>query len=217
MHKLKLPKILQPFDCSNLIRLGKPNDGGYLINQLDVMKTNKLVSFGIGEDFSFEEQFLNLNNCSMSSYDSSIDINKEPYTSFFVGNKIHYSENIDEKNLTIEDDVFLKCDIEGGEYTILNELINQSHKLTGLVIEFHDVNRSIDTIFNFISKIDLKLIHLHINNYFYYKTDNGIIPDILELSFTSSRNIRYNDSLSLPNILDMPNNPNDSDFEIEFT
>lgn len=216
MHKLKLPKILQPFDCDDLIRLGKSNDGGYLVNQQDILKTNKLVSFGIGEDFSFEQQFLNLNNCGLTSYDSSVDINKEPHKSFFVDNKIHIKQNIECNNLSLEQNTFLKCDIEGSEFNILNELINQSSNLTGLVIEFHEVNRNIDTIFNFISKVNLKLIHLHINNYFYYKTENGVVPDILELSFTSSRNIAYNINLNLPHILDMPNNPNDLDFEIKF-
>jgi hypothetical protein len=50
----------------------------------------------------------------------------------------------------------------------------------------------------------------------YYKTENGVVPDVIELTFTSSENIIYDKNLTLPNVLDMPNNPNDLEFHIDF-
>ena len=31
MKNVTLPKILQPYSCADLIRVGKDNDGGYLV------------------------------------------------------------------------------------------------------------------------------------------------------------------------------------------
>ena len=62
----------------------------------------------------------------------------------------------------------------------------------------------------------LSLYLFHLNNYFYYKTDSGCIPDILELSFTSSPNIRLAKEINMPNKLDMPNNPDGEEFKILF-
>lgn len=214
MHQSLLPKIFKPFHCSNLIRIGKDFDGGYLVNKDDVLKTKKLISFGIGEDFSFEKEFVEMSGCSCDSYDETVDLN----LSFIQ----HHIQNVDKnefvKILSKESgDVFLKCDIEGNEYQLFEEIINYSHLFSGMVFEFHDVTKpkNFNELTNLISKIDQKLIHIHINNYFYYKTPNGPVPDIFELTFTSSKNIK-NSFVQIPNSLDMPNNPNDEQFEISY-
>ena len=112
----------------------------------------------------------------------------------------------------------MKCDIEGSEYGILEDIIKHTKRFTGMVIEFHDINKqeNFHSLINFISKIDQKLLHVHVNNYFYYKTDTGCVPDILELTFTSSSNIKLEKIIALPNSLDMPNNPEDEEFKIIF-
>ena len=60
------------------------------------------------------------------------------------------------------------------------------------------------------------MIHTHINNYFYYKKDDLLIPDILELTFTSSQNIMYDESITLPHNLDQSNDPTGVDFVTVF-
>lgn len=231
MYTIKLPKILQPFSCSDIIRLGKPNDGGYLVNELDIAKTKKLISFGVGHDWSFEKEFLTKNNCSLIAYDSSllgnIDLENSYYEEFFSGQNVHIKKNIGNQSdqircsdaLSDSDFIFLKCDIEGNEYEILDEILLNQNRLSGLIIEFHNINNfdNFNSITNFIAKINLKLLHMHINNYFYYKHgENEAIPDICEMTFTSSSNIYYDSSLVLPNYLDMPNNPESSDFKVVF-
>lgn len=217
MHIAKVPKLFQPFYCRDLIRLGKKNDGGYLVNSYDILAAKKLVSFGIGEDLSFETDFLEKNNCPLVAYDENAKVD----LSFFKDNKKLILENITEKSMLLnilEDCVFLKCDIEGSEYKILDEIIKYSSRLTGMVFEFHAINEkdNFDSLINFISKVKQKLVHIHVNNYFYYKAENRSIPDIFELTFTSSDNICYDPRLSLPHILDMPNNPKDADFKLVF-
>ena len=76
MITVTLPKIFQPYYCNNLVRLGKNHDGGYLVNEQDILKTKTLLSFGIGEDWSFEEQFTNLNNCPLIAYDGTLKIDE---------------------------------------------------------------------------------------------------------------------------------------------
>lgn len=216
-----LPKIFQPFKCNTMIRLGKDYDGGYLINNNDISQTKNLISFGVGEDFSFETDFLIKNRCNCFTYDGTVDgLLLKKY------DIVHCQKNVgissDEINvssiLSDKQDVFLKCDIENNEYFILNDLITHSSKFTGLVIEFHDVckKNNYEQISNFIAKIDQKLIHTHINNYTYYKFEKDIIPSVLELTFTSSRNISFDPLLQLPHVLDMPNNLSDNHFGVVF-
>ena len=214
MKNILLPKLFQPFLCEDLVRLGKSNDGGYLINRVDVLKSDELISFGIGSDISFEEDFISLNPVNVKTYDSTVD------SSSFK----HFKENITFKNIKgiLEEartNFFLKCDIDGGEYEIFGDLINYSRKMSGLAIELHSIaNRdNFNEIMNFVSKIDLKLVHAHLNNYSYYIMDDQMyVPDVIELSFTSSINITYDDRIVLPHSLDMPNNPDDHEFKIFF-
>jgi hypothetical protein len=225
MHKINLPKILQPFECIDLIRVGKDYDGGYLVNSEDMLKTSQLISLGVGPDWSFEKQFVKINDCSVVAYDEKIDSPDDEYRNFFVGNKKHILKNIGHnfnnvpfENIIQEHDIFLKCDIEGAEYDLFSKLIEYSSSFVGMIIEVHNLNErnNLADLFNLISKLNQKLVHIHVNNYFYYKKENSAIPDILELTFSSSKNIKYNSHLSLPHRLDMPNNPNDMEFQINF-
>ena len=233
MIKVTMPKFIQPFYCKDLVRLGKDNDGGYLVNEHDVLNTEILIGLGVAEDWSFEEQFTNIKGCSLMTYDGSLNADKlaanadlrKRYLNFFSGNRGHVDKNIGigikdilfESVLT-EKKTFLKCDIEGSEYGILEDIIKYTKRFTGMVIEFHDINKqeNFHSIINFISKIDQKLVHIHVNNYSYCITDTGCIPNVLELTFTSSSNIKLEKIITLPNSLDMPNNPEDEEFKIIF-
>ena len=78
--------------------------------------------------------------------------------------------------------IFMKIDIEGSEYRILDEIINQKKKITGLVIEFHDYDLNKEKIYQFINSIDLKLIHININELGGISIDNH--PLVVELTFS---------------------------------
>jgi len=68
-----LPNYLQPFESKDLIRLGKHNDGGYVVNSQDVKNTKNLISLGISFDYSFEEAFLAFNNrVNIQTFDGSV-------------------------------------------------------------------------------------------------------------------------------------------------
>jgi hypothetical protein len=57
-----LPKTFRPKGLYDLIRIGKENDGGYLVGKNSVLKSEYLISFGINDDWSFEEQFRKYNS-----------------------------------------------------------------------------------------------------------------------------------------------------------
>jgi len=80
--------------------------------------------------------------------------------------------------------IFLKIDIEGSEYEILNDIISFKDLLQGIVIEFHQVGKNIDKIIKFINNIksNLHLVHIHGNNYSVKVINKD--PEAIELTFS---------------------------------
>ena len=64
-----LTKEFKPGGLYDLVRLGKNNDGGYLVCKNSITETDCLISFGINDDFSFEEDFKNKKNIPIFAYD----------------------------------------------------------------------------------------------------------------------------------------------------
>ena len=69
MDKYILPQILKPKFETELIRLGKNNDGGYIIPQKSINSSSKLYSFGLNDDFSFEKEFYKKKNVEVVCFD----------------------------------------------------------------------------------------------------------------------------------------------------
>ncbi len=57
-----LPKEFKPDGLYELVRLGKNNDGGYLVCKNSIEVSDYLISFGISDDFSFEVDFKDKKN-----------------------------------------------------------------------------------------------------------------------------------------------------------
>ena len=62
---MMIPKDFKPKFQYDLIRLGKNNDGGYLVEKNSIIDSDKLISAGISWDFSFEKDYINLSNKSV--------------------------------------------------------------------------------------------------------------------------------------------------------
>ena len=54
-------KFLKPYLCKDLKRLGRNQDGGYVVSLNSVINSNYLISFGLGLDWSFELDYLEFN------------------------------------------------------------------------------------------------------------------------------------------------------------
>ena len=248
-----LPLTFKPKALFDLVRIGKSNDGGYLVCKKAAKQSEFLISFGISNDFSFEKHFVELNKVPVHAYDPSISlkffikhilinlirlnlknfmseiINTLKFYNFFNNKdnsiyfvKIGVGGNRIWKNIRFEGiikktnfnkKIFIKIDIEGSEYRILDDIIKFEDHIKGIVIEFHQVDLNIERINDFIKKTNLKLIHIHPNNFANYGLNN--IPTSLEISFSKEPE-KISDNLEFPHPLDQKNNPNISDINLEF-
>jgi len=121
--------------------------------------------------------------------------------------------------LSSESKVVLKCDIEGGEYKIIDEILNFSERIEMLIFEFHSIG---DNEKIFLSKIKqiiekFNIVHIHGNNH------EGLLlsglPETIEITMINKRHFIKNNDLitSFPiEKLDHPNNPHVEDLKFFF-
>ena len=69
----KLPKFFCPTLKTKLVRLGRPNDGGYSIPEKSLKDAKILFSFGLDDDWSFEEHFKKKTGAKVICYDLSVN------------------------------------------------------------------------------------------------------------------------------------------------
>ena len=243
--EVNLPNFFSFKSANDLIRIGKKNDGGYLVSQSDISMTDVLISLGIGEDWSFEEDFVNKKRVKLLAYDASMGqkyffrqfikflllINFKlaiiylqlffSYKKFFSQTQNHHilkfvGVNTSSNCCTLSsildrtksEKIFLKIDIEGSEYRILNTIIANQDRISGLVIEFHDCDLHKDKIETFIQNFILKLVHIHSNNGVHGINGGPVrldenFPFLLELTF--SKYCKVLNETYLPHKFDMPN------------
>ncbi|MDC1267966.1 hypothetical protein N8Z87_05305 [Amylibacter sp.] len=110
--------------------------------------------------------------------------------------------------------LFVKIDIEGGEYRLLEKLIENQEKFTGLIIEFHDVDLHMEKIVKFCKAINLRIINVNVNNYGLVNFDLNL-PTVIEVSWIKN-NPRTINSLDSAKEHQLKNNPNGFDYELNF-
>ena len=102
----------------------------------------------------------------------------------FIKKNVGLNDGISLKEiLAFKKKIFLKVDIEGSEYRILNDLLEYKKDLTGLVIEFHDYDLFENEIQEFIEKIGMQIVHVHINELGGFNMQYK--PLAIEISFSS--------------------------------
>ena len=132
-------------------------------------------------------------------------------------------DNVANFNSLQDDSVYLKMDIEGSEYDVLEDILKYSDKINGMVIEFHNL-KQLWTEFNFLCdllKEQYELIHLHGNNCCGC-IDNTDVPNLIELSFIKRKlmsaeelKAANNQTYPIPG-LDKPNLTNKPDLKLSF-
>jgi hypothetical protein len=246
-----LPLFLRPMKGGELIRVGRDNDGGYLVDKRSIISTEFLLSFGIYDDWSFEKDFKSFADVPVVAFDASVGqsffLKKLrvalsrgsrksvywfrtciDYFRFFKGENKHIKKFIgnDAKDHHVSistiakkivpshiKNFFFKIDIEGSEYQVLDQLVAMSDRITGLVIEFHDVDTHIDKIESFVNKFPLSLCHMHCNNY--APLPESLTPPSIEATFTKF-NLDKDYVEYLPNPKDQPNKKGEEDYSITF-
>lgn len=161
--RVKLPPELLwlcPVNTPDLLRLGQLMDGGYIVTETAMNHSQALLGFGLGEDFSFEQDWrvrkpkdpIHVYDASVTRdslrivYNSSVrgHLNLQTmYDEFFQEPSRHYAEYISADNFaaaldrTGADQVFIKMDIEGAEYGLIDVILENRHRITGIAMEWH--------------------------------------------------------------------------------
>ena len=178
----------------------------------------------------FKKDFISLLLLRKLNINKILDVFKYiDYWLFFKKNKKHHQKKIvfkknNNKEITIPNilnnlhKVILKVDIESDEYKVLNDIKKNTNKIVCLIIEFHNIHKNIKKINKFLTKNDLKIIHLHANNY--GSVDKNKDPKVIELSLINSRMINIKKKFSKKkypiNNLDYKNFKRRQDIKIKF-
>lgn len=124
------------------------------------------------------------------------------------------------RNFPSREAVFLKMDIEGGEYELLPEIIaslkSGQRNYSGMCIEFHEINSREKEFLHLITELQSKfrIVHLHANNCVDLVGD---FPDVIEVSFAPSQMVGQERVLDLPlNGLDWPSDSSRQDYQLVF-
>lgn len=255
-------EFLAPIETNNLIRIGSLNDGGYVVPEDVVRGSDVLISLGVCDDWTFEEDFRRRNpRVVIHAYDHTVSewifkrkyrasvldfclgrgswrevsasrALRRSYINFFSSNAVHFEEEINPRGdragfATLRkvfgrinsERVFLKIDIEGAEYGIINDILRYAPRIVGLVIEFHETMALRETFCSAIQRLQTKfhIVHLHPNNYGYIADDG--LPTVVEVTFRSG--VAGPDAarrVVLPLAdLDRPNRPSAPDFPLHFS
>lgn len=216
-------ELFTVFDClGNKTRYGKDNDGGYIVVKSRI-GYDAFISGGVGNDISFELDFLKENNVPDFIYDGS-EFNKlHEFDKISVINK-NIKAVCDEKSDNLHDlllsfkNVFIKMDIEGHEREWLLSLTPEMlQNIKQLVIEFHGIEISEKAMS--ILKDTHTLVHVHGNNYGGITEFDGLLfPNVFECTYIRNSDYSYicHNRIPLPCILDQPNNKTKPDIDLNF-
>lgn len=262
---------LHPVSLPDLVRLGRWDDGGYVVPRSSITEAKTLYSFGVNDDISFEAAAYKINpSISIHCYDPSVSTRilsaralkllvkgviqgatgklmlalrdfsypkrvvdfagffRQPNV-HFIRKKVWYASN--ETSVCLEDvfsshvksgDLFfVKMDIEGSEYRVIRQLLPYLDNISGIAVEFHDVDIHLDKIAAIVEELKNKfyVAHVHGNNITGYVHDTNI-PMTLELTFASKSLYKDEPPLSDQKYprqgLDWPNHHASPDIPISF-
>jgi len=225
--------LLTVYNFDNKIRYGEKKDGGYVLGDLNG-DYDCYISAGISDEESFSRDFINkynMNEYNSFGFDGTIQNYPYNYTNkiSFIKKNINSFNDNNNTNLSYLiskfNNIFLKMDIEGGEYPWLLSIDEEElQKFKQIVIEFHGI---MDNEWNcsYIDKVKCLqklskthyIIHAHGNNW------GGVtnsIPNVIELTYVNKK--YFNDTPELnktpmPIInLDFPNNSRFYDINLNF-
>lgn len=208
-----LPKAWKPVLARGLKLVGPPGDGSYVVAEKSLEGVTLLLSMGLSDDWSFEEEFVRQTGARVVCFDGSVNsrfwlrraiswtirlkfsrlLVYPRYRSFFSSPDRQHRQlmiGYDRKGYVSLDTIFkefddrkifLKADIEGGEYRILDQIVKHKDRFTGIAMEFHDVDLHRERIDRFLADMNgFSVIALHPNNF--GGVDRGGDPLVFELA-----------------------------------
>lgn len=202
--KLKQLEVFQTVHPKK--RIGKENDGGYVIVDLPC-SYDVILSGGVADDISFETEFVKLYKVPCFAYDEQAIVPSTPSVKILHKN-INTINNLKEHFETYSN-IFVKMDIEGGEYEWLKSISEDDmKKIKQMVIEIHS---PIDWSCLYKLSRTHQIVHFHANNYAPLITVCGRdIPSVFECTYILKQGSVPN-SDPIPSLLDQPNDKNKAD------
>ncbi len=210
----KIISLLEPLKIqnSNFIRVGKKNDGGYVMLNNDLFKNSNIAySFGISNDTSWDETIAKYGK-HIFMYDHTIDNLPNHHSNFhffkigLTGTKTASNLKTIEELISInnhqnENNLLMKMDIEDCEWDVFKAVKSETlNQFSQIAIEFHNLspyvdNDKYDLIIDVLNKINLthQSVHIHANSDISvpHMMLNLVLPELLEVTFV--RKIDMND------------------------
>lgn len=245
----EIASLLKVYDAKinnmplKIVRLGKENDGGYVVPLAALEEADAVLGYGIADDISFERQFSQRYNKPSFGFDGgvpNIDTGHDKcyFYSECIGDDTHlyrkqvssqkvstYSEHL--KRFDLENKkIFLKMDIEGAEFDVFDDILRHKDNITGIALECHmgDNPGEVRKLLSSLSR-DFILTHVHGNNccdsldkMFFSKNSTRAIPRVLELTYINKNLVtsyKIAKNQKHPIALDQPNNVDVPDCKFE--
>ena len=204
----------------NKVRIGANHDGGYVLPEQSLDECDCCLSYGLARETSFESNYCAITKKALFGFDASVHY---PSPNFFPEYLKSYDqfknhcELISNRIKNTNPKILVKMDIEGDEWSILNEMDVDHFKsvVHTFAIEIHlKEDTNINTLFKLFE--DFNLVHIHLNNCSKVPLSCGT-PKVLELTFI---NKKYSGGLLLDkqtypiNLIDYKNCPENVDQKI---
>ena len=225
---------LEVYNFDKKFRLGVNEDGGYVIGEL-YGGYDCYISAGVSNEESFSRDFINkyhMNEYNSFAFDGTINSYPYEYTTNISFIKKNINSYNDDRNTDLSfllskySNIFIKMDIEGGEYPwLLSMNETQLSNIKQLAIEFHGIrSNAYETVIHSdkvkcLEKLTKThyLIHAHGNN---CGPTIENISDIIELTYINKKYYTPPVELNkkpLPIInIDFPNNLNKKEIDLNF-
>jgi hypothetical protein len=212
---------------TSFTRLGSVHDGGYIVAD-DITKDDFIVSFGVEGNVDFEAE-LSTYGCPIDMYDYSVGgIPTEIPNSRFFQEKIGVTPDcttLQECLNKTDKDIFLKMDIEGSEWAVLNAAseddLNRCRQIT---IEVHWMQNLVYDDF-YIGALtafaNLRKTHTPVfvhpnNNVPLIVLGNSPVPMVFEVLYLRNSSYTFEDDIDLFAGLVNRNDPNFPEIGLTF-
>jgi hypothetical protein len=223
----------------NKIRIGRKNDGGYiLLDNLNSIQNKIVYSIGINNECSFDLDMAE-KGFQIFMYDHTIKKLPLFHKNFHwkkiglsgVSNNINLytlEDLIKINNHTNENNMILKIDCDLCEFdSLLNTPDYILDKFEQIVIEFHFYNKNeYKNYINLLRKINrlFQSIHIHYNNFddivlkYFSDKDRSVVHKTPEITYVNKKKYKFNEDLDYYPIknLDYPNSKNKKEIEIGY-
>ena len=226
------------YEVPDKIRLGKKFDGGYVL--ADNLKYDAFISCGISKDDSFEKAFLEKHpSIKCFAFDGTINRKRKPQNWTVAEDRSLIPDNeriiFTRKNIGGEEtdrttnlkeiinqyeNIFLKMDIEGGEYDWIPALTKKEfRRIKQMVLEIHYPFE--EHKWECIKKLNRThyLVHLHPNNWCGVTSlEENDVPNVFECAYVRKHNLGFQPALNkspIPSSIDQKNIKRVPDIELK--